>query len=52
MALLNNSVGVNLFNGKDYSGANIEFSRAIFYNSRIAEFYVNRAKACVELKNM
>ena len=52
MALLHNSIGVSLYNNKEYAGANVEFSRAIFFNSKIAEFYVNRAKACIEMRTM
>jgi tetratricopeptide (TPR) repeat protein len=45
MALLHNAIGVNLYNNKDYQGSNIEFSRAIYFHTRVPDFYVNRAKA-------
>lgn len=49
LSLTHYALGTQCFNQKDYEGANIEFSRAIDYFDRNPEYFVNRARSCIEL---
>ena len=49
LSLNHYALGALCFNRLDYEGANIEFSRAIDFFSGNPEYYLNRAKACMEL---
>ena len=50
IALVHNERGAQLFNHAAARHAAVEFSRAIECNPRVAHFYINRAKATLELK--
>lgn len=49
LSLNHYALGAQCFNRQDYEGANIEFSRAIDFFDKNPEYYLNRAKACIEL---
>mmetsp|Transcript_4513 Transcript_4513/g.3253 ORF Transcript_4513/g.3253 Transcript_4513/m.3253 type:complete len:148 (-) Transcript_4513:114-557(-) len=49
LSLTHYALAAQCFNLKDYEGANIEFSRAIDYFDENAEYFVNRARSCMEL---
>ena len=49
LSLTHYALGSQCFNQRDYEGANIEFSRAIEYYPANAEYYVNRARASLEM---
>jgi len=49
LSLTHYALGSQCFNTQDFEGANIEFSRAIEFFSENPEYYVNRARACMEL---
>jgi len=49
LSLNHYALGALCFNRQDYEGANIEFSRAIDFFDKNPEYYLNRAKACMEL---
>ena len=49
LSLTHYALGATCFNDQDYEGANIEFSRAIDFFSGNPEYYVNRARACMQL---
>lgn len=48
LSLTHYALGAQCFNQQDYEGANIEFSRAIDFYSNNPEYYVNRARACMQ----
>ena len=50
IAMIHNERGAQLFNHAAARHAAVEFSRAIECNPRVAHFYINRAKATLELK--
>lgn len=50
LAAVHNAIGVSLYNTGDYVGANVEHTRAIVYNKKIAIYYVNRSKTLVALR--
>lgn len=49
LSLNHYALGAQCFNKQDYEGANIEFSRAIDFFGGNPEYYLNRAKCCMEL---
>lgn len=49
LSLTHYAIGAVLFNEQDYEGANIEFSRAIDFFGSNPEYFVNRARACMQL---
>lgn len=49
LSLTHYALGAQCFNQQDYEGANIEFSRAIDFFSQNPEYYVNRARACMQI---
>lgn len=49
LSLTHYALGAEQFNKKDYEGANIEFSRAIDFFDRNPEYFVNRARCCMQL---
>lgn len=49
LSLTHYAIGANCFNDQDYEGANIEFSRAIDFFGASPEYYINRARACMQL---
>lgn len=49
LSLTHYALGAQCFNDQDYEGANIEFSRAIDFFSGNPEYYVNRARSCMQL---
>lgn len=50
IALVHNERGAQLFNHAAARHAAVEFSRAIECNPKVSHFYINRAKATLELK--
>ena len=49
LSLNHYALGAQCFNRQDYEGANIEFTRAIEFFDNNPEYYLNRARACMEL---
>ena len=49
LSLTHYALGAQCFNQQDYEGANIEFTRAIDFFSGNPEYYVNRARACMQI---
>lgn len=49
LSLTHYALGAEQFNKQDYEGANIEFSRAIDFFDRNPEYYINRARCCMQL---
>ena len=49
LSLTHYSIGAVLFNEEDYTGAIQEFTKAIEFFGANAEYYVNRARACMLL---
>lgn len=49
LSMTHYSLGALCFNEKDYEGANIEFTRAIDFFGGSPEYYINRARASMEL---
>ena len=49
LAAVHYAISLELYNQTDYSGASIECSRAISYNPIVADYYVGRAKAQINL---
>ena len=52
LSLTHYALGTQCFNQQDYEGANIEFTRAIDFFAGNAEYYVNRARSCMQLQLM
>ena len=49
LSLNHYALGAQCYNRQDYEGANIEFTRAIEFFDNNPEYYLNRARACMEL---
>lgn len=49
LSLTHYALGAQCFNSQDYEGANIEFSRAIDFFGRNPEYYINRARSCLQI---
>lgn len=49
LAIVHYSIALQLFNQTDYSGSSVECSRAVSYNPNVADYYVARAKAQINL---
>ena len=49
LSLNHYALGAQCYNRQDYEGANIEFTRAIEFFGNNPEYYLNRARACMEL---
>lgn len=49
LSLTHYALGAICFNQQDHEGANIEFSRAIDFFDGNPEYYINRARSCMQL---
>ena len=49
LSLNHYALGAQCFNRQDYEGAHIEFTRAIDFFPKNPDYYLNRARACMEL---
>eukprot|EP00357_Protocruzia_adherens_P002335 CAMPEP_0114978836 /NCGR_PEP_ID=MMETSP0216-20121206/4034_1 /TAXON_ID=223996 /ORGANISM="Protocruzia adherens, Strain Boccale" /LENGTH=524 /DNA_ID=CAMNT_0002340089 /DNA_START=865 /DNA_END=2439 /DNA_ORIENTATION=+ len=52
LCLVHNALGIELFNKQDYLGGQIEFSRALHYNDKMSDLYLNRGKSSFELQSL
>jgi tetratricopeptide (TPR) repeat protein len=52
LSMCHYAYGVDLFGRRDFGGAHVEFSRAVFYNEYCADFYTWRAKTLIEMSKI